>query len=109
VIRGLHHVSRTVANLERSLSFYRDLLGLRVVSEEELEGPDLDKVVGLTDARLRVIELSLGGDSLLELIEYQSPIAQALPDTASPADVGANHIALLVDDLAAVYAALSAA
>ena len=29
-VRGLDHVSVTVADLGRSLAFYRDLLGLRV-------------------------------------------------------------------------------
>ena len=29
-VRGLDHVSVTVADLDRSLAFYRDLLGLRV-------------------------------------------------------------------------------
>jgi catechol 2,3-dioxygenase-like lactoylglutathione lyase family enzyme len=109
VIRGVHHVSRTVSDLDRSLTFYRDLLGLEVFSEEELEGETLEQVVGLSDARLRVVELSVEGSCLLELIEYHAPGGSPFPASASPADVGANHVALLVEDCVAAYETLSAA
>jgi catechol 2,3-dioxygenase-like lactoylglutathione lyase family enzyme len=109
VILGLHHASRTVADLERALGFYRDLLGLEIVSDEELEGEALERVVGLTGARLRVVELALGDGRLLELIEYRHPRSAPLPEGATPADVGAHHLALLVADADAAYARLSAA
>jgi catechol 2,3-dioxygenase-like lactoylglutathione lyase family enzyme len=109
VIRGLHHTSRTVADLERSLGFYRDLLGLEVVADEELHGESLDRVVGLDQARLRVVELALGDGRLLELIEYRQPRGEPKAASATPADVGADHMALLVDDVDATYTALAGA
>jgi catechol 2,3-dioxygenase-like lactoylglutathione lyase family enzyme len=109
VIRGLHHTSRTVADLDRALGFYRDLLGLEVVSDEELHGESLERVVGLEDARVRVVELELRDGRLLELIEYRHPTGARLPESATLADVGAHHMALLVDDLDLVHAELSAA
>jgi catechol 2,3-dioxygenase-like lactoylglutathione lyase family enzyme len=109
VIRGLHHTSRTVTNLERSLGFYRDLLCLDVVSDEELHGESVERVVGLEGARLRVVELALGDGRLLELIEYRHPRGAQQPVSTTPADVGAHHMALLVDDVDAAYATLSAA
>jgi catechol 2,3-dioxygenase-like lactoylglutathione lyase family enzyme len=109
VIRGLHHASRTVRDLEHSLAFYRDLLGLGVVADEELAGQALDRVVGLTGARLRVVELDTGDGRLLELIQYHRPPGRAPAAGSSPADVGAHHVALVVDDLAAVHRRLVAA
>jgi catechol 2,3-dioxygenase-like lactoylglutathione lyase family enzyme len=109
VIRGLHHTSRTVANLERSLVFYRDLLGFVVVSDEELQGETLELVVGVPGARLRVVELAAGEGPLLELIEYLQPRGAPLSESAALPDVGAHHIALLVDDLDGAHAQLSAA
>ena len=108
VIRGLHHVSRAVADIDRSLGFYRDLLGLRVFSEEELEGAALERIVGVPGARLRVVELSIEGSVLLELIEYRHPKGTPLPISATPADVGSHHVALLVNDVGAAYRTLSA-
>ena len=107
MILGIHHASRTVRSLERSLGFYRDLLGLAVVGEEDLDGEGLDRVVGLTGAALRVVELDAGDGRLLELIEYRSPPGRVLE--ASPADVGAHHVAFVVDDIGAAHERLSAA
>jgi catechol 2,3-dioxygenase-like lactoylglutathione lyase family enzyme len=107
VIRGLHHASRTVSDLERSLAFYRDLLGLEVATDEELHGESIDRVVGLEGARLRVVELALGDDCLLELIEYRYPKGEPRLESATAADVGAHHMALLVDDLDTAHKKLS--
>jgi catechol 2,3-dioxygenase-like lactoylglutathione lyase family enzyme len=95
--------------MERSLRFYRDLLGLGVVADEELEGESLEHIVGLKGAHLRVIELALGDQRLLELIQYLHPLGAPRPVSATPADVGAHHVALLVDDIDGAYAILSAA
>lgn len=109
MIQGFHHSSRTVRSMERSLAFYRGLLGLEVVLDEELEGEGLDRVVGLTGARLRVVELEVADGHLLELVEYHNPPGRDLQPGASPADVGAHHFALLVDDVDAVHRRLTAA
>jgi catechol 2,3-dioxygenase-like lactoylglutathione lyase family enzyme len=36
MITGFHHTSVTVADMDRSLAFYRDLLGMEVVNEREI-------------------------------------------------------------------------
>jgi lactoylglutathione lyase len=109
VIRGFHHASRTVKDMEASLAFYRDLLGLRVVEDEELVGESLDRVVGLPGARLRVVELDAGDERFLELIEYYEPRGRPPLPGASPADVGAHHFALVVEDVHAAHERLAAA
>jgi catechol 2,3-dioxygenase-like lactoylglutathione lyase family enzyme len=96
---GLHHTSRTVSDMERSLPFYRDLLGLRVVLDTEMEGPMLEREVAMPGARLRLVLLDTGGPTHLELLEYYSPPGASFPDDAKPADVGAHHVALLVNDI----------
>jgi catechol 2,3-dioxygenase-like lactoylglutathione lyase family enzyme len=109
VVRRLHHTSRTVSNLERSLGFYRDLLGLELVADEELAGEGLARVVGVPGARLRVVELKIDEACLLELIEYHHPRGAPRLTSASAADVGAHHFALAVDDLDAIHERLSSA
>ena len=46
MIGGLHHVGITVSDLDRSLAFYRDLLGMEVVFTQEKEGGYLAEIVG---------------------------------------------------------------
>jgi catechol 2,3-dioxygenase-like lactoylglutathione lyase family enzyme len=99
---GIHHVSRSVSDMERSLGFYRDLLGFEVVLDTEMSGDMLDREVGLEGAHLRLVELSTGpGHTMLELLQYFSPA----PETASlrPCDAGAHHVAVLVDDIETAY------
>jgi catechol 2,3-dioxygenase-like lactoylglutathione lyase family enzyme len=106
-VRGLHHVSRSVADMDRSLGFYRDLLGLAVVLDTEMSGEMLDREVGLENARLRLVELSAGsGATMLELLQYLTP-SPAADAGLRPCDIGAHHIAVLVDDIEAAHRALA--
>ncbi len=108
-VGGIHHVSRSVGDMERSLCFYRDLLGLEVALDTEMSGDMLEREVGLDGARLRLVELATGpGEAMLELLEYSSPP----PDASTrlrPCDVGAHHVAVLVNDIEEAYQHLDAA
>jgi catechol 2,3-dioxygenase-like lactoylglutathione lyase family enzyme len=109
VIGGIHHTSRTVSDMERSLAFYRDLLGMPVVLDTEMRGEMLDREVAMEGSHLRFVLLDSGGDTYLELLHYYSPAGAPFPSGAKPADVGAHHVALLVDDIEAAYEQLSSA
>jgi catechol 2,3-dioxygenase-like lactoylglutathione lyase family enzyme len=109
MIRGVHHTSRTVSDMERSLGFYRDALGMPVVLDTEMSGEMLEREVAMDGAHLRFVLLDSGGDTFLELLQYYSPPGEPLSGTAKPADVGAHHVALLVGDIAAAYEELVAA
>jgi glyoxylase I family protein len=54
-IIGFSHVCIAVSDAETSLRFYRDLLGLDVFFDIELEGPPMEVVTGETGARGRMI------------------------------------------------------
>jgi catechol 2,3-dioxygenase-like lactoylglutathione lyase family enzyme len=49
-VRRIHHVGITVADLDRSLVFYRDLLGMAVLGRSDDE--DVGVIVGLPGARV---------------------------------------------------------
>jgi glyoxylase I family protein len=107
-IHGVHHTSRTVGDMDRSLRFYRDLLGLETVVDTQMSGEMLDREVGLEGARLRVVGLvGDGGEPFLELLQYTAPEPEtyALP---RPCDVGAHHVALRVGDIREAHRRLSA-
>jgi len=62
--------------MDRSLAFYRDVLGMQVGRDMEA-GPDgpLARVTGLKDCVARILHLESGG-SMLELLEYRQPEAR---------------------------------
>jgi catechol 2,3-dioxygenase-like lactoylglutathione lyase family enzyme len=107
-VRALHHVGITVRDLDASIRFYHDVLGLEFSNEPSpwFDGEELSRGVGVPDAALRQVSL-LVGDTTLELLEYSSPPS----DTDRPLgsnSLGASHVAFLVDDVHAAKAELEA-
>jgi catechol 2,3-dioxygenase-like lactoylglutathione lyase family enzyme len=107
---SLHHTGLTVADLDRSLEFYRDLLGFEVVLEQEKEGGYLGAIVGRPDAHVRMAHVKLpGGDHRLELFQYLRPQGRRPSEQLEPWQIGPTHICLIVDDLSALHERLRAA
>jgi catechol 2,3-dioxygenase-like lactoylglutathione lyase family enzyme len=101
-VRGLHHTCYTVSDLDRSVAFYRDLLGCEVLAEQEKEGGYLAAIVGYPDAHVRMAHLRVPGtDHVIELFEYLAPAGTRAD--IEPRNVGASHLCFLVDDLPALY------
>ena len=103
----LHHTGFVVRNREASVTFYRNVVGLRLLREFERRGPDIDQIVGYQQAHLRSAMLDLGGGHALELIQYVNPPPDERP-TEERNILGAAHIAIQVADIQAVYDKLSA-
>jgi len=103
----LDHVSVTSADLDRSVGFYCDLLGLPLIGRGESGEPALGAILDLPGVRLLWAEVDLGGGQLLELLQYLSPSGEAL--TPDPARPGGTHIGLRVTDIDAMYLRLAQA
>lgn len=98
-ITHTEHTSFVVADLDRSLAFYRDRLDFPLEWEIDDDGPELRENVGYPDARIRIAQLRLPGGHRLELMQYLAPRgAQTPPQRCA---VGASHLCLISDDLAA--------
>ena len=103
--RTIHHTGYTVSDLDRSVRFYRDCLGLEVVAQQQKQGGYLAAIVGYPDAHVKMAHLRVpGADHLVELFEYLSPEAQQRQ--IEPRNVGTAHLCFVVDDLPAVHARL---
>jgi len=102
MIHGVHHTCITVSDLERSIGFYRDLLGLELLLTEESERSqdDRSKALGVAGAKVKLAILS-AGNARVELIEYVASTGR--PYDRKNNDVGAMHIAFQVEDIDAVY------
>jgi lactoylglutathione lyase len=102
------HTGLTVRDLDRSLAFYRDLLGMELVFAQEKEGGYLAAIVGYPDAHVRMAHLAFGGDGArIELFQYLRPEPAGEP--SEPRDVGITHVCLVVEDLRSMYERLLAA
>lgn len=107
-MRGVHHTGIIVSDLDRSIDFYHDVLGLEFATEPSpvFDDPELGPKLGVPGAGLRVVAFKLG-DDLLELLQYvspPSPVDVPMPQNA----LGSHHVGLLVDDIEATVGKLSA-
>ncbi|MBN2325331.1 MAG: VOC family protein [Spirochaetes bacterium] len=104
MIKKLGHAALSVADMEKSLSFYRDLLGLEVIRMIE---PDpkigLGNVVGIPDCLARIAHLKKG-DNMLELFEYVKPRGNPISKDFTQAGHGYTHIGFESDDIHGDYA-----
>jgi catechol 2,3-dioxygenase-like lactoylglutathione lyase family enzyme len=95
---SLHHTGLTISNLERSLRFWRDAMGMTVVVDQEKKGGYLEAIVAEPDAHVRMVHLAFAGEGpRIELFEYITPSAGH--HISRPADVGFTHICVACDDL----------
>lgn len=107
-ITGIHHTGIIVTDLDRSIYFYRDLLGAEFVSEPSpwFSGDDLARGVGVPGAELRQVNLRFGGVQF-ELLEYGNrPIDNVKP--APQNRLGSMHLGLRVDNIVETKARLEA-
>ena len=107
-LQRVTHVGVCVTDLERSVAFYRDLLGFQYLSEIHVAGEPSDTLLSLKDVDLRAAYLERDGFRL-ELLLYGSPKSprQARPHAMN--DLGFTHLSLRVSDLAEVVSQLRAA
>jgi catechol 2,3-dioxygenase-like lactoylglutathione lyase family enzyme len=103
----LDHAGITVGDLDRSLRFYHELLGLPVRSRGEDRGAHIAAITGLDGARVRFADLDAGGGRLVELLQYVTP--GAAPAPAEPNAPGTGHVAIQVADVVAAAERLRAA
>ena len=96
MVNSYSHTSFTVSNIEKSIAFYVDQLGLTLTRRWERKGPEIQALTGVTDARLSMALVECG-DFKLELIQYVDGAGEILNPVIN--NVGAAHIAFQVNDV----------
>ncbi len=105
---NVFHTGFTVANMDRALHFYRDLLGMTLIAQQEGQRPYLARVTGFENVYLKTAFLKAHPEQehVLELLEYTSHPAEPLPEETNRP--GNAHLCFRVRDIMAMYRALSA-
>jgi catechol 2,3-dioxygenase-like lactoylglutathione lyase family enzyme len=85
---GIDHTAIVVSDTERSIAFYRDLLGLSVAGGAENYGTEQEHLNNVFGARLRITALRASKGPGIELLEYLVP-SDGRP---RPADVRSNDL-----------------
>jgi len=94
----LHHTGLTVSDLERSLHFWRDAMGMEELFQQEKEGGYLEAIVREPGAHVRMAHLAFGGEGpRIELFQYLAPSGGQ--HLSRPADQGFVHVCIACEDL----------
>src|SRR6266566_7196237 len=91
------HTGFTVANIERSLTFWQDVLGFELSHRAHHTGKLASEVTGVPRAEISIAVLK-GYGHKIELLEYLAPKNRKHVDLR-PCDVGSVHVAFMVENL----------
>ena len=109
MINLLHHSTVVVENIEKSLHFYGDILGFKVVVDQEMTGKEISTILGTPGVRLRIVLLQVGEQEtgLIGLLSFIS----SRKEIEKNKNLGAFSHALVfvVDDINQVYTKLKGA
>lgn len=100
-ITGFFHGGITVRDMDVSLRYYRDGLGLEEAFDKILDGPYLREVLNLPLETIRAVYLHIPGGGFVELLEYRG--LERLSAASRPCDFGAGHFCFYVDGIDEIF------
>jgi catechol 2,3-dioxygenase-like lactoylglutathione lyase family enzyme len=101
------HTGFTVSDLDRSIAWYSELLGVEPVLRRRSSDAFMGAMIGYPECEIDFAYFPLpGGAARLELIEYVAPPSEQ--GSLETSVVGNGHVCILVDDLHAEFERLSA-
>jgi catechol 2,3-dioxygenase-like lactoylglutathione lyase family enzyme len=105
---ALHHIGMTVSDIEQSIHFYRDVLGMKLIRRRpRIDSEYVATQTGFSGVVLNVasFQVAEGSAQTLEIAQYMTHAGPVLESASNRP--GASHVCITVDDLRACHAVLS--
>lgn len=104
-----NHVGISVTDIERSVAFYRDMLGMEQLCDIfPFGGEQFSEIMDIPNVQGRMCMIGKG-TLQLELFEFANPSPRAKDPEYPVSDRGYSHFGVEVDDIDATYEKLLAA
>ncbi len=106
-LKAVHHLGLTVSDIERSIAFYRDVLGMTLHRRRpHVDNDYVALQTGHAGVVLNVASFKVSEDSLvsLEVVQYMNHAGPAAETATNRA--GNSHLCLTVNDLRVAFADL---
>ena len=94
LVIGYRHTGIIVKDMKKSLHFYKDILGLKVIQDFSDASKYINKITGIKNADVHMIKLKAEDETVLEILEYRNHPTELMEQPIY--NVGACHIALQV-------------
>ncbi len=101
MLKSFFHTGFVVKDIDKSVKFYADVLGMRIAGRTERQGEFVEQVLAFPGAHIKGGFVDLGEGHQLELIQYLSPASGE--NNLNRNDLGASHLAFFVEDLDRFY------
>ncbi len=97
MIKEIRHIGIVVKDMESSLKFYRDLLGLKIIRDMNEKGEYLNNMLSLKNVEVRTVKLGIENDNtLIELLDFKTHDDNEIRNFYT---IGASHVALTVSNI----------
>lgn len=105
ITSGIERILISVRDMDESLAFYRDWVGMKVVADQTLDSKKIQQLWNLgSETKARAVFLKNEEQTtMLELIEFQPHSGRAIREGANSWDFGIYDIAFMVKDLEKTY------
>jgi len=101
MIKNVRHTGIVVNDLKKSVYFYQDLLGFKIVKRAEEFGDFIDNISASRGVKVTTVKMASFDGQMIELLYYHSHLRDLKPREIC--DIGIAHIAFTVDDLNGEY------
>lgn len=93
----LRHFGITVTDVDKSIEFYRDVLGFEIAKVMDESGDHIDAFSDLQHVKVKTVKMKDRNGGMVELLQYYSHPRSANFDPICR--VGCSHFAMTVDNL----------
>ena len=104
MLKEIMHVGITVINIENSIKFYRDILGLTLKGQAIMEGKETDALFAMNNCKVKIAYLN-GSDNIMsppiELLEFVNN--KTIKDKPQLNKISISEICFRVDNIEKVY------
>lgn len=101
MIKAIRHTGIVVSDLDKSLYFYRDLLGFKLFKENLESGNYIDSVLSLKNISVKTVKMKAPDGNMIELLYFKSHPKK--PGNMDITGIGCSHMAFTVDDIKKEY------
>jgi len=108
-VTPIHHAAIIVSDMEKSVHFYRDILGWKVLMADTFPHPTIAEVMGVPDLAGRSVILQKDQgivDGMIELIEISTPKPYSSPEGKGFNTIGLRLLSFRVKDIEKTYHSL---
>ena len=100
---NVRHVGVVTKDLNKSLKFYRDVLGFKVVKKMRETDRSLSDLMGLKKVQVTTVKMRSKESGMLELLSWHSPKSSRKVECGKLNFLGLTHFALTVKNVDYIY------